>query len=199
MIDRNLEWILEDVIRKNYREGLFTGELPGHWNEDDVVDYAMSKFHLKQSSMATGRMGLFKAEQESAPDWAKKLQKKIDILSDILPPYFAKMRKIAKVRRLMKGQDLRTKEEKELYKGPMEKVPAEESAMPFKPQTEHPFEGPKLQESSKDAEEEEEKEKLDPEEIKMLKLEVAKTLLSGLPEKERVKMLNELIEAWGLR
>lgn len=81
----------------------------------------------------------------------------------------------------------------------MEKVPAEESAMPFKPQTEHPFEGPKLQEPSKDVEEEEEKEKLDEEEVKMFKLELINALLSGLPEKERIKMVSELIEAWGLK
>lgn len=134
--------------------------------------------------------------------WAKKLQKQINLLSDILPPYFAKMRKIAKVKemvRTMNTRNLMTKEEERLYKGPMEKVPAEESAMPFKPQTEHPFEGPKLQEPSKDVEEEEEKEKLDEEEVKMFKLELINALLSGLPEKERIKMVSELIEAWGLK
>jgi hypothetical protein len=139
LIDSNLEWILEDVIRKNYREGLFVGELPGHWSEDDVVDYAMSKFHLKQSSMATGRMGLFDAEQRSMPEWAKGLIKKIDILTEVLPDHLARIRKAAKTKK-PKGEDLDTEEEKQLKepeKYPYLKDEEEKPSIYPKPYREH--------------------------------------------------------------
>jgi hypothetical protein len=144
MIDSNLEWILEDVLRKQYREGLFTGEIPATWSEDDLVDYGMGKFHLKQSSMATGRMGLFDAEEQSMPDWAKGLIKKIDSLAEVLPDHLARIRKAAAKK--PKGPDFDTEEEKQLKepeKYPYLKDEKEKPGVypkPYKEHEKHPYE-----------------------------------------------------------
>lgn len=78
-----IDWKIEQLIRGKYQRGELEGQIPDHWNEDEVVDYFAT--YGVSYIMSKGEAG------DKVPEWATKLARALDQVEKLILPAVERM------------------------------------------------------------------------------------------------------------